>query len=113
MLRARPSVPRHLARRRSDRRDLLVPRTCALTDVPTVDSSIHFVGVPFTRIAHDMETARVKNVVALDALQAATRLMEPESLLAALGQSLHDDWAMWELNRIAFRTGVQAVKRNS
>ncbi len=87
--------------------------TTVIADVPSVDPSIRFVGVPFAKIAHEMGKTRVKNVVALGALQGATRFMERESLLAALDQSLHEDCAMIELNRIAFANGVAAVDRDS
>ncbi len=87
----------------------IVYDTTVISDVPSVDASIRFVGVPFAKIAHDMGKTRVKNVVALGALQAATRFMERESLLAALDQSLHEDCAMLELNRMAFANGVDAV----
>ena len=76
---------------------------------PKLDPSIRMIGIPFTRIAHDLGTARVKNVVALGALQAATKLFPPESFLEALRHVLHDKCALLELNEEAFALGGKAV----
>ena len=80
-----------------------------IKDVPKLDKDIRVIGVPFTQIAYDLGVTKVKNVVALGAAQAATRLLERESLLAALEQAMHGDCAMLELNQHAFSLGMEAV----
>ena len=77
---------------------------------PTLDESIRMIGVPFTKIAHDLGKARVKNVVALGALQAATNLFPPESVIEALRHVLHDKCALLEINEEAFACGRTAVE---
>ena len=52
----------------------------------------------------------VKNVVALGALQEATKLLAEESFLTALRLSLKDKCAMIPVNEEAFRWGVKAVR---
>ena len=76
---------------------------------PVLDPSIRMIGVPLTRIAHDLGTFRVKNVAALGALQAATNLFPPESFIEALRQMLHDKCALIDINEAAFAQGRQAV----
>ncbi len=48
-----------------------------------VADGVTVVGVPFTEIAADLGKALVKNVVALGALQAATRIFPEETFLTA------------------------------
>ena len=52
----------------------------------------------------------VKNVVALGAFQAATRLFPPQSFLLTLEKALKDKCAMLELNEEAFRRGAEAFE---
>ncbi|MDX1740159.1 MAG: 2-oxoacid:acceptor oxidoreductase family protein [Rhodothermales bacterium] len=81
-----------------------------ISDVPTLDRDVRVIGVPFTQIAHDLGKTKVKNVVALGAVQAATRMLERDSLLAALEQAMHGNCAMLELNQHAFALGSEAVE---
>ena len=81
-----------------------------IADVPDLGPDVRVIGVPFTQIAHDLGKTKVKNVVALGAVQAATNVMERGSLLAALEQAMHNNCAMLELNQNAFELGSEAVK---
>ncbi|NNE48110.1 MAG: thiamine pyrophosphate-binding protein [Rhodothermales bacterium] len=81
-----------------------------ISKVPQLDNDVRVIGVPFTQIAHDLGKTRVKNIVAMGAMQAATGLLERESLLAALEQAMHGDCAMLELNQHAFALGMEAVE---
>ena len=65
------------------------------------------VGVPFTQIAAELGKVIVKNIVALGALQEATRLFPKETFLAAIRQALSDKCALIPLNEEAFARGVQ------
>jgi 2-oxoisovalerate ferredoxin oxidoreductase beta subunit len=76
---------------------------------PGLDPSLRLLGVPLTEIATDLGKPMVKNVVALGALQAATRLLPAESLLAALRQALKADCALVAVNEEAFGWGQRAV----
>ena len=51
----------------------------------------------------------VKNIVALGALQEATRLFPPETFLAAIRQALADKCALIPLNEEAFASGPGAA----
>jgi 2-oxoisovalerate ferredoxin oxidoreductase beta subunit len=81
-----------------------------ISKVPQLDNDVRMIGVPFTQIAHDLGKTRVKNIVAMGAMHAATGLLERESLLAALEQAMHGDCAMLELNQHAFALGMEAVE---
>ena len=81
-----------------------------ISKVPQLDNDVRVIGVPFTQIAHDLGKTRVKNIVAMGAMQAATGLLERDSLLAALEQAMHGDCAMLELNQHAFALGMEAVE---
>ena len=65
--------------------------------------------MPMTEIANDLGRLVVKNVVALGALQAATRLLPKESLLSAIRLALKDKCAMIPLNEEAFEWGARSV----
>ncbi len=77
---------------------------------PTLDPRITMVGVPFTEIAHSLGKAMVKNVVALGALQAATKLFPKESFLATLRKALRDNCTILALNEEAFARGGKALE---
>ncbi len=65
--------------------------------------------MPFTRIAGDLGRLMVKNIVALGALQAATRLFPKQTFLTAVRQALKDKCALIPLNEEAFAWGVRAA----
>jgi 2-oxoisovalerate ferredoxin oxidoreductase beta subunit len=76
---------------------------------PDLDPSLRVVGVPFTRLAAELGAVKVKNIVALGAFQAATRIAPPESFRAAIGETLKSQCALLPLNEQAFALGRDAV----
>ncbi len=81
-----------------------------ISETPQLDPTIRMLGVPFTRIAHDLGKVRVKNVVALGAVQAATSFLPEESLRAAMARILKTDCTLLELNEKAFSAGREVVE---
>ncbi len=75
---------------------------------PQLDPSITMVGIPCAQIATDLGKVMVKNVVALGALQAATKLFPKESFLGTMRQALQDHCALLALNEEAFAWGGRA-----
>ncbi len=71
---------------------------------------VRVIGVPMTEIAVDLGKTMVKNIVALGALQAATRLFPKETFLTAVRHALKEKCAMIPLNEEAFAWGVKAVE---
>jgi 2-oxoisovalerate ferredoxin oxidoreductase beta subunit len=82
-----------------------------VTEPPALDRRVQVVGVPATEIARDLGQPLVKNVVALGALQGATRLLPEETFLTAIRQALRDKCALVPLNEQAFRRGAEAARR--
>jgi len=80
---------------------------------PELDPSISMVGVPCMEIAMDLGAAKVKNVVALGALQAASQIFPKESFLTSIRQALKNNCAMIELNEEAFGWGIKAFEEMS
>jgi len=79
-------------------------------DVKPGDPSITVVGVPFTEIAKGLGKLVVKNIVALGALQATTRIFPKETFLAAIQEALKDKAKLIPLNEKAFQAGVEAAE---
>jgi 2-oxoisovalerate ferredoxin oxidoreductase beta subunit len=65
------------------------------------------VAVPFAGVARDLGTAVVKNVVALGALQGATKVFPKETFLTAIRDALKDKRAMIPVNEEAFEVGAK------
>ncbi len=80
-----------------------------IAERPALRPGVKAVGVPFARIAGDLGKMIVKNIVALGALQEATRLFPKETLLSAIRQALSDKCALIPLNEEAFAWGVKAA----
>lgn len=80
--------------------------TTAPTDLPP---GRNIIGIPFTKIAADLGKPMVKNVVALGALQACTRLLPEDALIETLAHVLKDKAAVLPLNKAAFAAGLAAV----
>ena len=80
---------------------------------PKLEPSIRAIGVPCTEIALDLGAVKVKNVVALGAMQAATQLFPNESFLATIRQALSHNCAMIALNEEAFGWGIKAFEEVS
>jgi Pyruvate/2-oxoacid:ferredoxin oxidoreductase gamma subunit len=80
---------------------------------PPLPPGLQVHGVPCARIAQDLGKLMVKNIVALGALQAATGILQDETLLTAIRQALRDKCALVPLNEAAFAWGVKAIKGDS
>jgi Pyruvate/2-oxoacid:ferredoxin oxidoreductase gamma subunit len=91
----------------------IVYDSSVIAEPPELDPSITLVGVPCTEIAMDLGAAKVKNVVALGALQAATQLFPKETFLTSVRQALRNNCAMIELNEAAFGWGVKAFEETA
>ncbi len=71
---------------------------------------VRMIGVPLAGVARDLGAPVVKNVVALGALQQATQLFPPETMLTAIRDALAGKRADLELNEQAFAAGAQLVR---
>jgi 2-oxoisovalerate ferredoxin oxidoreductase beta subunit len=65
------------------------------------------VPVPFASVAKDLGSPLVKNVVALGALQGATRVFPEDTFLTAICAALKQKCAMIPINEEAFRVGAK------
>jgi 2-oxoisovalerate ferredoxin oxidoreductase beta subunit len=88
----------------------IVYDSSVISQPPEPPAGVSSLGVPFTEIASNLGKRVVKNVVALGALQAATRLFPEETFLTALRQALKQKCAMIPLNEEAFGWGAKAVQ---
>ena len=89
---------------------IVIYDSSVIAEAPKLDPSIRMVPVPFTGIATDLGKAVVKNIVALGALQAATKIFPKETLLAAIRLALKDKSALIPLNEEAFAWGIKSVE---
>ena len=89
---------------------LVLYDSSVIPEPPALNPSLRVVGVPFTRLAADLGAVKVKNIVALGAFQAASRLAPAESFRAAIGETLKSQGALLPLNEQAFALGRQAVE---
>jgi len=81
-----------------------------VAEPPALDPRVRLVGVPCSEIARDLGRVVVKNIVALGALQGATRFFPDESYLTAIRRALRDKCALIPLNEEAFARGTQAAR---
>ena len=88
---------------------VVVYDSSVVVELPELRAGVKAVGVPFTRIAADLGKLIVKNIVALGAVQEATRLFPKQTLLAAIRQALADKCALIPLNEEAFAWGVKSA----
>ncbi|HEX9185790.1 MAG TPA: 2-oxoacid:acceptor oxidoreductase family protein [Vicinamibacteria bacterium] len=86
---------------------VIVYDSSVVPSVPPVRAGVKAVGVPFAQVAADLGKIVVKNVVALGALQEATRLFPKDTFLTAIRQALADKCALIPLNEEAFAWGVK------
>jgi 2-oxoisovalerate ferredoxin oxidoreductase beta subunit len=78
-------------------------------DLPPLREGVKAVGVPFSLIAGELGKMIVKNIVALGAVQEATRLFPRETFLTAIRLALADKCALIPLNEEAFARGAAAA----
>jgi 2-oxoisovalerate ferredoxin oxidoreductase beta subunit len=75
--------------------------------LPALRPGVKAVGVPFAQIAASLGKIIVKNIVALGAMQEATRLFPRDTFLTAVRQALSEKCALIPLNEEAFAQGVR------
>ncbi len=68
---------------------------------------VRVIAAPFASVAHELGNVLVKNVVALGALQASTRLLSEDSFLAVIRRALSGREDLVALNEEAFRLGTR------
>ncbi len=88
---------------------LVIYDSSIVHEPPVLGRDVRLVGVPCARIAQDLGKVMVKNIVALGALQAATKLLPEETFLAAIREALRDKCALIALDEQAFAWGVRSV----
>jgi 2-oxoisovalerate ferredoxin oxidoreductase beta subunit len=86
---------------------VVVYDSSVIAEVPALRAGVKAVGVPFAQVAADLGRIIVKNIVALGALQEATRLFPKETFLTSVRQALADKCALVPLNEEAFAWGVR------
>ena len=77
---------------------------------PQLDFSIQMLAVPCSDIALDLGSIKVKNLVALGALQAMSQLFPGESFFAAMRKRFGNRASLLALNEKAFEAGAQAAR---
>ncbi|HXY45003.1 MAG TPA: 2-oxoacid:acceptor oxidoreductase family protein [Acidimicrobiales bacterium] len=70
-------------------------------------AGVRTVAIPFAAVAKDLGSVLVKNIVALGALQGATRVFPVETFLASIRAALKDKGAMIPINEEAFKLGAK------
>jgi 2-oxoisovalerate ferredoxin oxidoreductase beta subunit len=70
-------------------------------------AGVRAVAVPFTGVATELGAALVKNVVALGALQGATKVFPQKTFLTAIRATLKQKCAMIPINEEAFELGAK------
>jgi 2-oxoisovalerate ferredoxin oxidoreductase beta subunit len=88
---------------------VIIYDSSVISESPTFDPSVRTIAVPCSEIAQDLGRVVVKNIVALGALQGATRLFPDESYLTAIRQGLRDKCALIPLNEQAFERGMRSA----
>ncbi len=80
-----------------------------IREPPPAPEGVRVVAVPCTDIARELGQPIVKNIVALGAVQGATRLLADEALLAAIRDALRKKKGAAAVNEEAFRRGMAAA----
>jgi 2-oxoisovalerate ferredoxin oxidoreductase beta subunit len=91
---------------------IVIYDSSVISETPEFRPGVKVHPVPCSEIAQNLGQRIVKNVVALGALQAASGVLDEESLLTAIRFSLKDKCSLIELNEEAFRWGCKAVREN-
>jgi 2-oxoisovalerate ferredoxin oxidoreductase beta subunit len=86
---------------------LVVYDSSLIAEPPALPPGVQALGVPCTQAARDLGEARVKNVVALGALHAWTRLFPDATYRAAIREALGGRRAAVPLNERAFVRGME------
>jgi 2-oxoisovalerate ferredoxin oxidoreductase beta subunit len=80
-----------------------------ISEVPALPEGVSSYGVPFTEIAVGLGRAMFKNIVALGALCAATRIFPKETFLSVIRTALKEKAALIPANEEAFARGAKAI----
>jgi len=88
---------------------IVIYDSSVISEPPALPAGVRVYPVPCSEIAQSLGYRIVKNVVALGAIQAASRVLHEESLLTAIRLSLQDKCSMIAVNEHAFRWGIRAV----
>ncbi len=88
---------------------IVIYDSSAIAETPEFRPGVKVHPIPCTEIAHSLGQRIVKNIVALGALQAASDVLNKESLLTTIRRSLKDKCAMIPVNEEAFAWGCKAV----
>jgi 2-oxoisovalerate ferredoxin oxidoreductase beta subunit len=80
-----------------------------ISEVPALPEGVSSYGVPFTEIAVGLGRAMFKNIVALGALCAATRIFPKETFLSVIRTALKEKAALISANEEAFARGAKAI----
>jgi 2-oxoisovalerate ferredoxin oxidoreductase beta subunit len=87
---------------------LVIYDSSVISDRPDdLATEVRTVPVPFTGVAAELGAALVKNVVALGALQGATKVFPEETFLTAIRSTLKQKCAMIPINEEAFKLGAK------
>jgi 2-oxoisovalerate ferredoxin oxidoreductase beta subunit len=78
-----------------------------IAEPPAPRHGVRQLGIPFSEAAAGLGRVMVKNIVALGALQGATRLFPGDSFLAAMRQAFKDKAGLGALNETAFALGAR------
>ena len=89
---------------------IVVYDSSVISKPPKVAEGVKVHAVPCAAIARNLGSIVVKNVVALGALQEATKLLEEDTFLGELRRSLAHKEGLIPVNEEAFRWGVKAVR---
>jgi 2-oxoisovalerate ferredoxin oxidoreductase beta subunit len=89
---------------------VVVYDSAVVREPPALPRGVRTVGVPCAEIALALGQPRVKNTVALGALQAVTGIFPEATFLDAMAHALHGKRHLIDVNEEAFRRGVRAAK---
>ena len=89
---------------------VVIHDSTVVTAAPPLPPGVRSVPVPCTAIAQELGQKMVKNMVALGALVAATRLFPPETLVAAVHQALGAKRQLLSVNEEALARGRRAAE---
>jgi 2-oxoisovalerate ferredoxin oxidoreductase beta subunit len=86
---------------------VVVYDSSVIAQPPALPPGVRAVPVPCTAVANELGKAMFKNIVAVGALHAATRLFPDETYLTAIRQALAEKKAMVPANEQAFARGME------
>jgi 2-oxoisovalerate ferredoxin oxidoreductase beta subunit len=92
---------------------IVIYDSAVVRERPSLARGVGGFPVPATAIAHGLGRVMVKNIVALGALCAASRLFPEETFLTAIRQALKDKGELVALNEEAFAAGARSVTARS